>query len=194
MTKTKKTFIIEARHPDTSALLGFISWKSGIIEFANFGAQLRKSILKLGSTTKRTNEAMAGRHGDGFKAGTLVMKCEGYNVRGFASSSYWKFFFKADEEEPDENELYCNISPMSAKKLAADKEKFRKRVAQRAKRELKANIWEDVSIKIGRLLGEGKLVEIGTHDHASAAGINLLLPLQQGLLVHLFLQANSYYS
>lgn len=82
----KDVYTIEARHPRTKRLLGFISWENGVLEFTNFGAQLSRSSLDMGKTTKRQKDDLAGIHGDGFKVASLVMVRKGYKVRYEASS------------------------------------------------------------------------------------------------------------
>jgi hypothetical protein len=85
---SKDAYTIEARHPDTDKLLGFISWDNGTIQYTNFGAKLNRNCLNMGVSTKRDDDESAGTHGEGFKVASLVMVRKGYHVRYEASRFY----------------------------------------------------------------------------------------------------------
>ncbi|PVH68501.1 hypothetical protein DL98DRAFT_380416, partial [Cadophora sp. DSE1049] len=132
-------------------LLGYIRYveDKGTLELTNFGAQLSRKSLDLGATSKRDKTHLAGTHGEGFKVAALVMARHGYQVRFEASSYYWSFRFGG----PDDKHLYCNLTPISEKKLKKEMKANRAKTSQGFPRELRANNWEDVTVRIGRLYG-----------------------------------------
>jgi hypothetical protein len=150
----KDIYIIEARHPESRHLLGFICWKNGTLEFCNFGAQLKRSCLEMGVSSKRQSEHTAGTHGEGFKIASLVMLRNSYKVRYEASSYYWTFNLGGRNKDL----LYCRLSPMGTKKLGKQRTAYSAKVEKNATRQLKGNIWEDVTVKIGKVHGEGNEV------------------------------------
>lgn len=152
---SKDVYTIEARHPDTDTLLGFISWDKGTIQYSNFGAQLARRCLNMGTTTKRDDDDLAGTHGEGFKVASLVMVRRGYHVRYEASSFYWNFAFGRN----DKDVLYCKLSAVKEKKLKKLMDVFAAKAKRGIRRELKGNIWEDVTVRIGVVHGQGKRVE-----------------------------------
>jgi hypothetical protein len=152
---TKDVYTIEARHPDTHELLGFILWNDGTIQYSNLGAQLSRKALNFGVSTKRNDDDLAGVHGEGFKVASLVMIRRGYRVRYEASKFYWNFQFGGR----DGDLLYCKLTQMEGKKLEKQMAEYEARVRSGSARELKANIWEDVTVKIGRVQGRGDRIE-----------------------------------
>jgi hypothetical protein len=144
-------YTAEARYPDSGELLGYIRFveDKGTLELTNFGAQLSRKSLDLGATSKRDKTHLAGTHGEGFKVAALVMARHGYQVRFEASSYYWSFRFGG----PDDKHLYCHLTPISEKKLKKQMKANRAETSQGFPRELKANNWEDVTVRIGRLYG-----------------------------------------
>lgn len=148
-------YTIEARHPDSDMLLGFILWDNGTIQYSNFGSKLNRSCLNMGVSTKQDNEELAGTHGEGFKVASLVMVRQGYRVRYESSNFYWTFYIGGR----DDNVLYCRLSEMSEAKLKKLQEAHKKRVRSGNPREIKGNIWEDVTVKIGLVQGQGKKIE-----------------------------------
>ncbi|CZR65305.1 uncharacterized protein PAC_15205 [Phialocephala subalpina] len=152
---SKDVYTIEARHPDTGKLLGFILWNNGTIQYSNFGAQLSRKALNLGVSTKRDDADLVGIHGEGFKVASLVMIRRGYRVRYEASKYYWSFQFGGR----DGDILYCKLTRMEGKKLEKQMEEYDAKARSGSARELKANIWEDVTVKIGRVQGKGNKVE-----------------------------------
>ena len=151
---SKGVYIIEARHPSTDQLLGFISWDNGTVQYSNFGAQLSRKALNLGVSTKRDDDNLAGTHGEGFKVASLVMLRRGYRVRYEASEYYWSFQFGGRNRDI----LYCKLTRMQAKKLKQQMQDFDAKAKTGSPRGLEANIWEDVTVKIGRILGKGDKV------------------------------------
>jgi hypothetical protein len=83
---SEDVYTVEAWHPDTKRLLGYIRFSQGTIEFTNFGARLSRTALSLGASSKRKDDSMAGGHGEGFKVGALIMVHEEYRVRIEATS------------------------------------------------------------------------------------------------------------
>ncbi len=163
----RDVYIVEARHPKSRELLGFIRFQSGVLEFTNFNAQLSRQALDIGVTTKRDNKEAAGTHGEGFKLASLVMARRGYRVQFEASKYYWTFKF----DGPDKNHLYCSLSPMAETKLMRLMNANQKKVMAGATRELQSHIWEDVSVKIGRIHGIGEMV--GKEDFLEWAKVSL---------------------
>ena len=171
---SKDVYTIEARHPDNSDLLGYISWKAGTLELTNFKASLSPKTLRLGVTSKRDNDVLAGTHGEGYKIGALVMRREGYNVRFEANSYIQNFYFPQNTPE----ELYCNMNPMGVKKLDKLREAFALKARQGLQRELKANPWEDVCLTIGKFRDKGKKVTKGLPlSFVSVSSQTTFLPL-----------------
>ena len=136
-------------------MLGFILWNDGTIQYSNFGAQLSRKALNFGMSTKSEDDDLAGVHGEGFKVASLVMIRKGYRVRYEASQFYWNFQFGGR----DGDLLYCKLTRMDGKKLDKLMGEYKTRVKSGSTRELKANIWEDVTVKIGRVLGRGERVD-----------------------------------
>ena len=131
-------------------LLGFIrfSREKGTLELTNFKSKLQLASLNFGESTKRKCEKLAGTHGEGMKVGTVVMLRSGYQVRFESSGSYWNFSILGRTR----SQIYCRISPMKDTKLLQLKTN-----AKRDPKKPKNHIWEDVSIKIGRLRGSESL-------------------------------------
>lgn len=123
----------------------------------------------MGDSTIRRNNELAGTHGEGFKVASLVMLRNNYKVRYEASSFYWNFQWGGQNS----NHLYCKLTPMDEKKLERLKGAYRLKAMKLTPRELKANIWEDVSVKIGRIRGKGD--SIGKEDFLKRMKIRLQL-------------------
>jgi hypothetical protein len=77
------------------------------------------------------------------------MARHGYQVHFEASSYYWRFRFGG----PEDKHLYCHLTPISEKKLKKQMKANQAETGQGFPRELIANNWEDVTIRIGRLYG-----------------------------------------
>ncbi len=150
----KGIYIVEARHPQNERLLGFIRYKDGVLELTNFNAQLSRSALDIGETSKRDNLEVAGTHGEGFKIGSLVMVRRGYRVQYEASSFRWTMKFGGR----DLNMLYCYLSDLSSATIETQKAAYQKKSVKGAPRELKNNIWEDVTVRIGKIRGHGDTI------------------------------------
>lgn len=142
-------YVAQARHPDTGDLIGFVHYreKEGTLELTNFKASLSRATLDLGVTSKREKGHLAGTHGEGFKIAALVMVREGYQARIETSNYYWRFAFAGRGK----SHLYCNLTPVSEAKLQKQMRAYALKAEQ--PRELQNNVWEDVSIKIGRVHG-----------------------------------------
>jgi hypothetical protein len=91
-------------------------------------------------TAKRQKMGMAGTYGEGFKAASLVMVWQGYQIRFEVSKFYWNFRFAGAEKDT----LCCFFSTPKNSTL-------QKKAAKRSSTELKASLWEDVFVKIGKL-------------------------------------------
>ena len=102
-------------------------------------------------TTKRGHDEFAGVHGEGFKLGALVMRRSGHSVRFVASSYYWNFGFRGAHR----SNLCCRLSQAKLEMVERKKEAYATRkTAPNFSRGLTANIWEDVTVKIGKAKGE----------------------------------------
>jgi hypothetical protein len=125
-----------------------------MVEFSNFHARMSLEVLDIGASTKRGNKEAAGTHGEGFKVGAVVMLRRGYRVQYEATAYYWTLKFGGHNQ----GQLYCTLSPMGETKLKELKDMERKRVAAGVTRGLHYNIWEDVTVKIGRVNKIGERV------------------------------------
>jgi hypothetical protein len=150
ITDSGGVYTAEALHPTSGKLLGFIRFreKEGDLELTNFKAQLSRKALDLGVTSKRMKANQAGTHGEGFKVASLVMARSGYQVRYEASSHYWTFALGGR----DCRHLYCNLTPISDNKLKKERTAYETNLRKGAQRELKGNKWEDVTVRIGRVV------------------------------------------
>ena len=115
---------------------------------------MKRNCLEMGVSSKRTSENTAGTHGEGFKIASLVMLRNSYKVRYEASSYYWTFRLGGRNKDL----LYCKLSPMVIEKLLKQKTAYSAKVEKKATRRLKGNIWEDVTVKIGKVHGQGNEV------------------------------------
>ena len=147
--------------PNTQTrLLGFISFnkKSGIVKMTNFKAKLEMKHLYLGETSKRRDDRMAGCHGEGFKLAALVMKRNGHSVRFETNRFKWNFGFTG--KPPN---LRCRLSESNPEKVEERRRKYLSKVGTpKYKRGRTANIWEDVTLQIGKTtdnLDESELSE-----------------------------------
>lgn len=132
-------------------LIGFISYdkRNGRTQLSNFNANLEAKHLSMGGSSKRSNENLAGHHGEGLKLSALVMRRLGYGVRIESSSFYWNFNFGRG----DHPNLCCNLSQPSPASLARKKQTYAEQLSRpNAERPLKGNLWEDVTL----ILSKGK--------------------------------------
>lgn len=140
----KDVYTVEARHPITGKLLGYIRYADGTLELTNFDAQLKRSTLDIGESSKQGNSQAAGMHGEGYKWASLVMVRNNYRVHYEASEFYWNTSFK-------HGALYCILNPMVETKPEEQIKALREKVAEKVPRELDNNIWEDVSVQLGKV-------------------------------------------
>jgi hypothetical protein len=153
-----KEYTATAHRMGSDELLGYMRFEKakGTLELTNFKAKLPRKALGLGVSSKRNQESMTGTHGEGFKVAAVVMVRKGYQVRYESAKYYWNFQFGGR----DKSHLYCNLRPMTDSKLAALMVADSARNAAKKPRELKANIWEDVTVKIGKVHGStGKSID-----------------------------------
>ena len=96
ITESKNDLVVRFYARDVSTLLGFIKFndKEGSLALVNFNAPLKRSCLKLGSSTKRDDTITAGCHGEGLKLAIIVFLRRRRKVRITASSHYWHFSLK----------------------------------------------------------------------------------------------------
>lgn len=148
-------YIVETCHPTSNKLLGFIRLKNGTLEFTNFKAHLSRNALNLGESTKRDNKEAAGTHGEGFKVASPVMVRSVYGVRYEASNFYWKMKFA----EKFQRILYCFLTDAKPSQIQKLQQSHSEQVDNRASMELNNNIWEDFSVKIGKVSSGGAKIE-----------------------------------
>jgi hypothetical protein len=151
-SSTKEIYTVEAHHPDTGELLGYILFEEGTLEFTNFKSHLGVEALDIGETTKQGNENAAGGHGEGFKNASLVMTRNGYRVQYQASNCYWNMLLK-------EKKLYCEFNPIAESTITKRKKDYAAELAHRSGRKLINNSWEDVSVKIGKVNRVGEKIK-----------------------------------
>ena len=151
-------------------LLGFIRFlkKKGTLELTNFKSKLTKDSLNFGESSKRKNRNLAGTHGEGMKVATVVMLRTGHQVRLESTGSYWNFSVAGRSR----TQIYCRISPMKSVKLSVQKKN-----AKRDPKKPGNHIWEDVSIKIGRLRGSKSVpIDISNFKEWVQVSTDLICP------------------
>ena len=163
-------------------LLGFILFDktAGSVELTNFKTHLEVKYLHIGESSKEGQEKFAGVHGEGFKIGALVMRRQGHSVRITSSSYYWNFNFGGAHREM----LCCNLSQAKAHVVRRKREAYAQKAAKKNfQRPLEANIWEDVTVKIGKSRGNDstKLSEAEFREWLHAS-IELCPPDPTGLV------------
>lgn len=168
----RECWIAIASHPQSNEQTGFIRLQKnrGVLELCNHKAQLSRKWLEMGATSKRYSKKLAGTHGEGFKVASLVMVRKGYQVRYESQNYYWNMLFGGHEKRL----LYCHLNPMKETVVTKRKLKDRKRIAQARPRGEVSNIWEDVTVKIGKVYGaQGIPIEWNTFQE----WIKICLPI-----------------
>lgn len=148
-----------AHRNESDEMIGFIRFQKqkGMLELTNFRAQLPRRAIDLGASSKRNTNMMAGTHGEGFKVASLVMVRKQYQVRYESAKFYWSFQFGGR----DKSHLYCHLTPMADSVVTKRMEAESSRIASREPRDLVSNIWEDVTVKIGKVYGvKGREIEV----------------------------------
>lgn len=159
--ESKDKWLAVASRSESTEMIGFIKFleSKGILEITNFKAQLSRKALNLNISSKRNQEGAAGTHGEGFKVASLVMVRKEYQVRYESTNYYWNFQFGGR----DKRHLYCHLTPMKDTEVAKRMRVESSRIASKKSRDAKANIWEDVSVKIGRVHGsKAKAIDFTT--------------------------------
>lgn len=159
--ESKNDWVATAHAPGSKQMLGFIGFdkSKGVLEFTNFNAQLSRKALDIGVTSKRSSAGQAGTHGEGFKVASLVMVRKGYQVRYESARFYWSFQFGGR----DKRHLYCHLTPMAETQIIKriQEESDKKKTGR--KRDLRGNICEDVTVKIGKVYSsKGMPIEFKT--------------------------------
>ena len=91
-----------------------------------------------------------GVHRPAWQVLALVMLLyKGHQVHYEASKYHGNLCFSGNNKR----QLYCCLSPISETKLKKKIEAYSTKVNKGTSRKLTANIWEDVSVKLGRLHG-----------------------------------------
>jgi len=149
-------------HDARGKLLGFVKYltEEGTVELANFGVSLGPEVLDTGYTTKQQTRKLAGGHGEGLKMAALVMLREGYRFHIQSSEHNWNFNFGGK----DNKKIICSFSWRTGQADEGYKEKNRRKFDKKSgSEELKANIWEDISVKIGgNFRGKGSKIDYAT--------------------------------
>ncbi|OQV05976.1 hypothetical protein CLAIMM_10624 [Cladophialophora immunda] len=133
-------------------LLGFIRFirKAGTVELVNFQAELKRNNLVMDNSNKEGHGEFAGCHGEGFKLAAVVLRRMGHSVRFAACEYYWSFGLHGRSR----TKLFCRLT--AAKPETTEKKKIKcalQSAKPNFKRGLTSNIWEDVSVRIGRAKG-----------------------------------------
>jgi len=139
----------EARHPDSNVLLGFISHnkKTGVVELCNFHAQLQRSAVYLGASTKPYNDNAAGMYGGGLKCAAVLELRNGYQLRITSGEMYWKFALLKTKPR---RMLHCTRSYIKTKRII---EKSKQLLRTGTTRMATSNGCIDVSVCIGNVYG-----------------------------------------
>jgi hypothetical protein len=74
---------------------------------------------------------------------------------------YWSFDFgrSAKLGRSEQDHLFCTMRPMALDKLKVLKQKEQERLSIHDPRELIGNIWEDFTVRIGKIGGKGHPVK-----------------------------------
>jgi hypothetical protein len=158
INETDNDWVATAHRPVSGEMLGFIRFhkRKGMLELTNFNAQLTRKALDIGVSSKRAADGQAGTHGEGFKVASLVMVRKGFQVRYESAKYYWSFQFGAR----DKRHLYCHLTPMSDHQITKRMLEESTRKMKGEERDLKGNIWEDVTVKIGKVYSsKGSAIE-----------------------------------
>ncbi|KAJ9495511.1 hypothetical protein H2202_009051 [Exophiala xenobiotica] len=154
---------VHARHPsndwhsngDAQQLMGYIQFDKnvGLLELTNFRARLEREHLDLGQSSKRTDANLAGCHGEGFKLAALVMLRNSYAIKFESNSFYWNFSLRGANVR---STLHCQLNPRAPRLVQKERAEFeRKTQASGFRRGLTSNIWEDTTVKVGKVKGRG---------------------------------------
>jgi hypothetical protein len=151
---TVERSVDSAANLSVAEYLGFIRFRKAIgsLEFTNFGAALDRQCLELGYTTKENDNRLAGGHGEGLKIAALVLCRNQHRVKISTHHSYWNFGFRGNSKR----HLYCQFSPASADRIKRQKMTHDARRKAGIARDLTANIWEDVSVIVGKVNQNGR--------------------------------------
>lgn len=159
--ESSKEWVATARHARTDDLFGFIrhSKDKDSLELTNFKASLPRKALGMGVTSKRNNGALAGTHGEGIKVAALVMVRKRYQVRYESAKYYWSFSFGGR----DKRHLYCQLTPMKDSEIRKSMTANYSKTSSGNPRALTSNIWEDFTVKIGKVYGStGRMIDFDT--------------------------------
>jgi hypothetical protein len=154
---------VHAHHPsngpysnaDAQQLMGYIQFDKnvGLLELTNFRARLEREHLDLGQSSKRTDTNLAGCHGEGFKLAALVMLRNSYAIKFESNSFYWNFSLRGANVH---STLHCQLNPKAPGLVQKERAEFeRKTQAPGFRRGLTSNIWEDTTVKVGKVKGGG---------------------------------------
>ncbi len=135
--------------------MGYVQFDKnvGLLEMTNFRARLEREHLDLGESSKRSDQNLAGCHGEGFKLGALVMLRNGYATKFESNSFYWNFSLRGANVRTT---LYCQLNPKAPRLVQKEREEFeKKRKTPGFRRGLTSNIWEDTTVKVGKVKNGG---------------------------------------
>lgn len=104
--------------------------------------------LNLGVTSKRDDDDSTGYHGEGLKLAALVMLRNGHSLRLGSNSFSWNFSLRGRSGQRD---LRCWLRQKNPALMQRQTDEYdRKKRAPRFVRSLKANIWEDTTVIVGK--------------------------------------------
>jgi hypothetical protein len=156
--------------------LGFVKYSAaaGTVELANFRAVLLPDVLEVGHTTKGEASKFAGGHGEGLKMAALVFLREGYRFHIQSFEHNWNFNFGGK----DNRNIVCTFNwPIGQADEGYIEKNRRKFDRKSGSEELKANIWEDVSVKVGgSFRGIGKKIDYATFKSWLDVSLDLSRP------------------
>jgi hypothetical protein len=139
-----RRILIEAHHPDTEELLGFIKFaydKDGYcvggLKIVNFEATLKFRNLGTGATTKAHDDGQTGQHGDGMKLSALVYRRNNYNVHYESGKFKWRFLYR-------KGSLACSLSRINDESL----KKMKKEARGQPRTHHCHHPWEDVCLVV----------------------------------------------
>jgi hypothetical protein len=138
------------RKREQKSYLGYIRYlkKGRKVLMTNFGACLTRENITIGGSSKEKNKTLAGAHGEGLKAASLVMVRNGHPVRVETSSHYLKFRFCPKQI----NQFVCRVDKAKPRVIEEREEECRKRGTERyLSTSLTSNVCGDVMVEISNI-------------------------------------------
>jgi hypothetical protein len=136
--------------PGLRRYLGYIRYnkKTGNLDMTNYEARLTRQNLLVGGSTKGKNANLAGVHGEGLKAASLVMVRNGHQVKFEASGFY--LYFELPSKQP--TEFVCKIRKPPSTVLQKKEREYKERCAEYFLSTLpESNLCGDVTVIIRKV-------------------------------------------